>query len=331
MNGKNEEYSSLFNLIVYTHEARYTEYFSKIVKLISTQFPCRIIFIKVHLQSKESFLKVTKTTENSKNEQIFIDVSEGDISKVYFLLLPLFIPDLPIYLLWGQDPTTENTLLPHLENFASRLIFDAETTENLQRFSQSMLARMESYQTQIVDMNWARISGWREVLAQIYDSPERFEQLVTAHSIELHYNDKANDLLVHPETQAIYLQAWLASRLKWKFVRGEKENGTQILYYQSLNKLRKFKLIPSTNSAFESEEVLSMEVSGENGYECHIQHMTPSQVKVQASNQFQCELPFLLYMPTLQSARSFMQEIFFQKTSSQYKQLLEMIQLVKWS
>ncbi len=327
----------LFNLIVYTDEPHRTTYFHELVNIIKTQFPCRIIFIQGHPSAKEKVFRVQAKTEKNPDgsgfacDQIFIEAAGQDINRVYFLLLPLFIPDLPIYLLWGEDPTTEYTILPHLEHFATRLIFDAETTGDLQQFSRDMLNRMSSSSIQIVDMNWARVGGWREVLAQIYDSPERFEQLATAHHIELFYNDRPSELFVHLNIQAVYLQAWLASRLKWQFLKAEKENESQVLHYQSNQKQRRIQLTPKTDSHFESEEILVMKVQGSNGYESHIHRISSDQVKVQASNQCQCELPFLLLMPTLRSGRSFMQEIFYQRTSDQYELMLKLISLVKWS
>lgn len=327
----------LFNLIVYTDEPRRTAYFTEMVKLVKTQFPCRIIFITGNPSTKEHYFRVHTLTEKNPDgsgfvcDQIFIEAAGHDINRVYFLLLPLFVPDLPIYLLWGQDPTTEYTILPHLEHFATRLIFDAETTEDLQQFSRDMLNRMASSSIQIIDMNWARIGGWREVLAQIYDSPERLEQLSTTQNLELNYNDCPSEFFTHPETQAIYLQAWLASRLEWHFVRAEKENHSQILYYQSAKKTHRIQLTPTNDPNFETEEILGMEVQGDHGYECHIKRINIEQVRVQASNQFQCELPFLLLMPTLRSGRSFMQEIFYQKMSHQYEPMLKLISLVKWS
>jgi len=224
--------SCLFNLIVYTHEPRRTAYFEGIVKIIKTQFPCRIISITGNPQAKESYFRVKMTTEKNSDgtgfacDHIYIDATGQDLNRVYFLLMPLFVPDLPIYLLWGQDPTTEYTILPHLEYFATRLIFDAETTEDLHQFSREMLNRMATSSIQVIDMNWARIGGWKEVLAEVCDSQERLDQLAKASSITLKYNNKPSDLFTHPETQAIYLQAWLAACLNWCYVNAEKNDGS---------------------------------------------------------------------------------------------------------
>lgn len=327
----------LFNLIVYTHEARRTAYFIAMIKMIRKQFPCRIIFITANTSAKNDEFKVsTSLEENSEKsgglcDQIFIEASGQYIQRIYFVLFPLFVPDLPIYLLWGEDPTKDYTILPHLENFATRLIFDAEATEDLQQFSRDMLNRMHSSSFQIVDMNWARIEGWREVLAQIFDSPERFDQLAKANSIEIFYNNTPSELFIHPDTQAVYLQAWLASRLKWQFLRVEKEDESLIIHYQSNTQPHSIRLTPAIDSKFESEDILGIEVLGDKGYECHMKRIRSEQVKVQASNQSQCELPFLLLMPTLRSGRNFMQEIFFQKMSDHYESMLHLISLTRWN
>lgn len=324
----------LFNLIIYTREPRRTNYFKQLVKMIMSQFPCRVIFIQGNPSSNEGDLKIRVTSEKSQNErivcdQIFIEAADQDINRVYFLLFPLFVPDLPIYLLWGQDPTTEYTILPHLEHFARRLIFDSEATENLQLFSRNMLNRIETTSIQIIDMNWAKIRGWREVLAQTFDSPERFDQLATADSIQIIYSDRANELFLHPDTQAIYLQAWLASRLGWEFEKAERNDHSKILFYQSKHATHCIQLTPKTDPHFESQEILAFEIVGAK-YEGHLKRISADQIKVQASNQFQCSLPFTVLMPTLRSGRSFMQEIFYQKMSDQYISMLNLISLVNW-
>jgi glucose-6-phosphate dehydrogenase assembly protein OpcA len=330
-----ENKACLFNLIVYAHETRRTQYFKEVVKTIMSQFPCRIFFIEGNPSSKEDYFRVQISTEKSQDEkgiicdQVFIEAAGQDINRVYFLLLPLFVPDLPIYLLWGQDPATEYSILPHLQHFATRLIFDSETSEELQLFSYDMLNRIGS-SNQIVDMNWARIGGWREVIAETFDSRERFDLLTTANNIQVTYNDRPSDLFLHPKTQAIYLQAWLVTRLGWHFQNAEKKDLSQIINYQSSQGIHQIQLDPKTNENFESGEILGLTVEGSN-YICHLKRLDNDQVEVQASNQFECDLPFTLYMPTLRSGRSFMQEIFYQKTSDQYLPTLQLISLVKWS
>lgn len=337
VNNHNDSRACLFNLIVYTQDAHRIQYFKEIVKMIMSQFPCRIIFIQGDPSSKENHIHMQiftgkATQENEFNcDQIFIEAKGEEIKRVYYLLLPLFVPDLPIYLIWGQNPTVEHTILPQLEHFGTRLIFDSEAFEDLQKFSHVMLEKIKENSVQIIDMNWARIGGWREILAQVFDSEERVDQLQNASIIHIFYNDKPRETLPHPETQAIYLQAWLASCLGWKFEQCKKDGKSIVIQYANQKIQHTIYLSPQVNQDLESEEILSLKIEGTKQYNCLLERNSFDQIKVSACNQFQCELPFTLRMPNIRSGRKFMQEVFFQKMSEHYPATLKYIGLVKWS
>lgn len=332
--GHKKETSCLFNLIVYTQEPRRTRYFQSLVKMIMKQFSCRVIFIQADPTSEKNSSEIQISQESSHDElgivcdQIYIKVAGDAINRVYFLLLPLFVPDLPIYLIWGQDPTTEDKILPYLVNFASRLIVDSEVTEDLQVFSKNMQNLMCSSPILTLDMNWTRIGGWREVFAQIFDSKERFEQLASAESIHLIYNSRPNDFSAHLSIQAVYLQAWLTSRLKWQYQKEEEHDQIQVMYYQSEKSTCQIHLIPQINQNFEPEEILEIHVKGPDS-ECNIVRISHNQVQIHASNQYECVLPFVLLLPILRFGRRFVQEIFYQKISDQYAPTLEAISELK--
>lgn len=331
-----EAKACLFNLIIYTHEPRRTDYFKGVMRLVIEQFPCRIIFIQCH-PDIPSALNIYVSIEKSQSEQgivcdqVILEAGKNELERIPFLILPLLMPDLPIYLFWGQDPSKENTILPHLQHLATRLVFDSESTEDLYKFSENMLERLKSTSSPIVDMNWARIGGWREVLSRTFDSPERIEQLVKSHLIKIAYNSCPSCFFTQPETQAVYLQAWLASRLGWQFKALEKQAGTIVLHYQQAQAPTQIHLIPIVNQKFEPEELLDFDVSGPNDYNCHLLRVETDLIKAEVCNQFQCELPFTLYLPTLRNGKNFMQEIFFHKISEQYEPMLQFIRQVKWS
>lgn len=324
----------LFNLIVYTFKSDKSEYFKEIVNLIIRQFPCRVIFIEA-VQNSSSTEKSLKNQEITTREiswdRLFIQVSEENLARVPFLILPLLIPDLPIYLLWGHDPCTENTILPHLEKLATRLIFDSEATSDLQQFCLKLLEHLNNSPVQIMDMNWARISGWREILLQIYDSPERLEQLAAAKKIRIHYNSSSNSNGLQPETQAIYLQAWLASCLGWSWDGPKVQPKKNSLRYSSTKGKHEIHFLNISDPSFAAEEILEIEVEGCNDYACSLRRTDGHHVEVKASNQFQCELPCTLLMPRLDSGKNLVQEIFYQKTSNQYLAMLKLISSIKWT
>lgn len=321
----------LFNLVVYTNEPRRTSYFKDLIRLMIEKFPCRIIFIQGDSQAKEPHLHVHIYTEGlSQHEgmlcdQITIDVTEPYLQRVPFLIFPHLIPDLPVYLLWGQDPIQENVILPHLMKFATRLIFDSECTKNLHLFSQAMLKRLDTSHIPLMDLNWARIGGWRDILAQTFDTEERIKQLNLCHTIKIIYNNRSDPFFLHADTQALYLQAWLAARLGWQYQRTERKSSKIILYYRVEDHILQVILQPQTREDLPSEEIIAIEVSGDSDYLCNLNRRTNTLVVVNCSTQYECQIPFNLILRNIRSGRSLMQEVFFQKPSNQYRQMLDII------
>lgn len=330
--------ASLFNLIIYTHEPRRTAYFQDIARLVMSQFPCRIIFIQGDQNAQNAYLhaKISIGDENLTTpacDLIFFEAAGSFLANIPNLILPYFLPDLPIYLLWGQDPTTENTILPSLQKFAKRLIFDSESCEDLQCFSQTMLKRLESSPIDIIDMNWARIKGWQEVLAHAFDSHERIQQLSSSQTITITYNNRPSDLFLHPDTQTIYLQAWLATQLNWQFKGLKKHEHTLVLSYQSpslANSLLTLNLVGQRRDNLQAEEIFNFEATDPGNFLYTLNRTGESQVIVHCHTIDRCEIPLTLSLPNLCSGRSFIQEIFYQKPSQQYWQMLNLVSQIAW-
>jgi len=332
-----QDKSCLFNIIIYTHEARRTAYFKEVAQKVRQQFPCHVIFIQRDLQDTKNDLNIHVTAQKDKNDQeflgdqIFIEVSGEAIQRVPFLILPHLIPDLPIYCLWGQDFIEDDPLLSQLQHMATRLIFDSESTVNLQKFSQALLKRLNESRIPIVDMNWARIKGWRDVIGRTFDSPERLEQLRQAQEIVMTYNQIANPFFNEPDTQAIYIQAWLASSLNWTFQGLTREGTDRVIFYQSSSSKIIIRLVLAQNDEYDSEEVLTVEVKGPKDYLCCLTREGNDQVVVHACDAYACQLPFHFVINALQSGRSFIEEVFYQQISQHYAQMLQMISLAQWS
>ena len=214
----------LFNLILYVHEKERIRYYEDIIQTIVEKFPCRILFIQNQGQSEKP-LSVEVSTEavgKRSGERVACDVitlktPANQLYKIPFVILPHLVPDLSIFLLWAQDPTAENEIFPHFKEYATRIIFDSDCRGNLKEFAKKMLELTTAIKTDVVDLNWAGISRWREILAQIFETEQQIKGLYHAKEVRIAYNAKTGGHLLHPETQAIYLQGWLASCLTWKY------------------------------------------------------------------------------------------------------------------
>ena len=332
---KNQIKACLFNLIIYTIDARRTNYLQELVRTIIEKFPCRIIFIRGDAESTQDYLRTevsNVTTEQGGMviacEQITINVSQSQMHRVPFLILPHLVSDLPIHLLWGQNPMDENLILPQFQKYATRLIFDSECSENLQNFSRQLLDKMDTFdKIEMMDINWAFTSNWREIIVQIFDTQDKICQLSSSRTVNIVYNDHKTEFLKHSEIRAIYLQGWLAAQLQWKFVKSEILNGKRILTYQSQdNQLVTIALCPKILTDLPPGAILEVEIATKDNHFCSISRKQKlPQVVIHASTLEKCELPFTLPLPNIHRGFTFMKEIFYYSLSDHYRNMLQTI------
>src|ERR1700761_3516559 len=195
----------LFTLIIYAHEPRRIDIFQELVDTILDKFPCRIIFIQSHQQSDHSFLHVNVENVTSGQQsalvacdRITIKASNDQLSRIPFLVIPHIVPDLPVYLLWSQLPHPEDTVFAALRPYASRLIFDSECSDNLNHFCHEMQQNLDALKVDVVDINWALVSNWRDMLVQMFDTPQKLKELQNCKSLTVSYNDTQSETLLHP-------------------------------------------------------------------------------------------------------------------------------------
>src|SRR5260370_19208132 len=145
--------------------------------------------------------------------------------------LPLLIPDLPVFLWWHDIFKLNDSLFEALCRGANRLIVDsvAFLPEGLSAISQLCDSR-DHMRVGISDINWARLTFWRGLLASFYDVPQHLIALEALSAIEVDYSaPESSAQMIAP--QAMLIPGCLASRLGWHPVlesRGITEEGLQI-------------------------------------------------------------------------------------------------------
>ena len=141
------------------------------------------------------------------------------------LLQPLLKPDLPVYLWWlGDPPDSDDPTFQNLVNLSNRLLFDSTTffnpEQDIRLLSDLCVAIPDAA---ISDLNWGRLTGWRELIIQFFDVPEYRPYLSGIHTIEVEHaaaplaepgRTEEGDVSPNP-TRALLLAAWLKERLGW--------------------------------------------------------------------------------------------------------------------
>lgn len=328
----------LFNLVVYTKGEARREQFKNILQATIRRFPCRILFIEHVDDPSYSELEVEVTSEgdgSAKNsfacDQIAIRVGGSMVERVPYLVIPNFVPDLPIYLLWGEDPTEREGLLPLFEPYASRLIFDTEYTRDLKRFASVMLEKMKRVDYAIRDIHWGLTGPFRDALAQTFDSSERIGELKEASEIAIQYSEKEGEKQRHSERQALYLQAWIAGQFNWRLASAKKAGGKLSFDYKKNGDSVKITLEPRASPHFLQGSILSIDIACKERVSYSLKRMeTLPKLSVHITCNDLCKLPFTLPLPNLQYGFSFMKELFYEKTSNHYRNMLKVLEAVNW-
>jgi glucose-6-phosphate dehydrogenase assembly protein OpcA len=167
-------------------------------------------------------------------EQITIDSRGGQAGQVASLVLPLLVPDLPV-VLWmpGAHPFAD-PLLPRLRGVLDRLIVDSAAFDS----PLADLAAMAQFEAAehsgpgngadppaLSDLNWSRLTPWRELTAQFFDTRPFLPHLHRLDQIEIDYVAAGDGGLL----RALLLAGWLATRLGWQLQEGgASRDGEQI-------------------------------------------------------------------------------------------------------
>ena len=103
------------------------------------------------------------------SEGIEITAGQGGFLEVAKFLVPLRVPDLPV-VLWCRG-THVFTAAPELEPLfplADKIIFDTSRVADADSALQ-FLRRLRGRGRRVADLHWTRLTGWREVLAHLFD------------------------------------------------------------------------------------------------------------------------------------------------------------------
>lgn len=328
----------LFNLIFLTQKNQRAAYIQRIAQKVVEKFPSRVIFVSIDKTSKEDSLSTEVSIISSSKGQfdvacdyISINACGASHERVPFLILPHILPDLPVYLIWGEDPSKRDPLCYQLEQFANRLIFDSEFTDNLPRFASSLLEHHEKSHCDIADLNWARIESWREMLSMAFYSKENLNQIENSKKIEITYNAQETPFFCHTHIQAVYLKAWLAAQLQWKFQSVKKMQNALLFSYQGAKGPIEIALAKAQHSNLPPGLILSVEIStADKEHFCFKRHLEIlHQITYQHSTAWQCQLPSHYVFTKAESGHSLVKEICHRGTSEHFVKVLNLVKEIE--
>lgn len=323
----------LFTLIVYAEDPDRIDYLSHLIRLVHEKFPCRVIFVHANPKDQKNTLESSVSAEITKKgstylacDKITITAGGKTVERIPFLILPHLVPDLPIYLLWGQDPTTETNVLPQLEKFCTRLIFDSDCSANIAQFTQKILSRLSANCKTTIDLTWAKLRAWRDVISVAFDTPEKVFQLGQAREIHIYYHKEKEHTCSHAHFPALYFQAWLASCMKWKPLRQWSDNGRSYMNYTNGIQQCLITLVPEYDRNLPFGALTKVTISSHQEMTASIERLGSGRmVRLSSANLEQCQIPTILPLSGLDRNAMLLNEIFYKTSNNHYRKMLQVL------
>jgi glucose-6-phosphate dehydrogenase assembly protein OpcA len=216
--------SSILNLLVFVPEISEAAKVDDILTDITAAHPSRAVLMLVDREASESILnaqvtsRCTLPTGSTKQvccEQVTITAAGSGVTELPSTLAPLLLSDLPVYLWWRAVPRiSDKALFRKLADISDRVIIDSSLFNQPHRDIASMatVLRDTPRWTAISDLNWARLTAWRALLAGFYDVREYRPLLDQLDRVVIEYAPPAIDTsAISP--RALLLGGWLTSRL----------------------------------------------------------------------------------------------------------------------
>lgn len=237
--------TSVLNLVICAPDTVSAQQASMLIRDLSSTHIARVILLILDTSELPSSISTWVTLRSfpiisdlmrHHFEQITILASGTAASSADQIIRPLFKPDLPVYLWWLPDLPTSPDILQRLGSLCNRVIVDSSNFTRPADSMGTLSALIEaSPDCAVSDLNWARLTPWRELIAQFFDGIEYRPYITGVNQITIEHGVAASSEILNHTTpaaqgissnplQALLLAAWLKGRLGWTHTAGEEAN-----------------------------------------------------------------------------------------------------------
>jgi glucose-6-phosphate dehydrogenase assembly protein OpcA len=153
-------------------------------------------------------------------EQIYLRARGEAVKGLDNVVIPLIVPELPVYLWWRAGRFAPPGFLDQVLRVTNRVLVDSGRFEEPEVDLATLARQVERFRKNVSgmafsDLNWARLTPCRELIAQNFDSEEARSCLQDLAEVSLEWEQEA-EAEGGRIAQALLLTAWLASRLGWQ-------------------------------------------------------------------------------------------------------------------
>jgi glucose-6-phosphate dehydrogenase assembly protein OpcA len=235
--------TSVLNLVICTPDIETASRASRTLRELASTHLSRVLILILDRTSEASAMTAWVTLRCFSMisdlmrhcfEQTTLVASGSAIRAIGNMLQPLLKPDLPVYLWWlGDPPDVDDPTFQALVELSNRIIFDSTGFFQPEQDMRTLAALPDAApRSALSDLNWGRITPWRELISQFFDVAEYRPYLEGIYSIEIEHNviplaqqvrTAEGDVSPNP-SRALLLASWLKDRLGWLLAEDTSQN-----------------------------------------------------------------------------------------------------------
>lgn len=219
--------ASVLNLVVFATREAHARRAARTIADLAIRHPSRAVVILADRErtagtgelSLYCRLAGPGAAQQVSYEQILIRARGDADARLASAVIPLLLPDLPVFLWWTGTPPLESAHFEALLTLADRLIVDSADFARPDRTLPAVaaIARRGRGRYGVTDFNWTRLTAWRDLVAQFFDVPAWRPFLDGVTGVRVGFAVDADGREIHP-SQALLFIGWLASRIGWRAV-----------------------------------------------------------------------------------------------------------------
>jgi len=223
-------------LLVYVESDEAAEEVNNLVAEVTRQNPCRTVIMMLEPEASPAGFEAWVSAHyhvpvgGEKQvccEQVTLRARGGAVQGLPSVVLPLAVASLPIFLWWRARDFSPPPCFDEIFRVTQHVLVDTARLAAQAGHLKALTDWLQKFQGRIrlTDFNWNRITPWRELIAQCFDSPERRPYLDRLSAVHIEYEQNSARLATQ-RAQGLLLAGWLASRLGWKFIGSARHHET---------------------------------------------------------------------------------------------------------
>ncbi len=226
--------TSVLNLVVCVSDVEAAQRASTLIRDLSSTHIARVTLLILDSDAPDmvatwittrSFPVISDVTRHTF-EQVTLMAHGSAVRSIANIAQPLIKPHLPVYLWWLNDPPHNPALFEALSKLSSRIIVDSSSFITPEESIRTLSTLAQTFpESGLSDLNWGRITPWRELVAQFFDASEYRPYLAGISTIEIEH--AAGPFAEPTQTEqgdaspnatcALLLAGWLEMQLGWHY------------------------------------------------------------------------------------------------------------------